>query len=123
MSQDGLAAFEPAFADELGVIMQWALAYLQKDGESDPDERTWLRDETGGSVYLRLTTNPIEQPGKRVDEDFRQGAIDGAYWLRKPKLFLHSEFLIVLYATSPGSRPQICLRSLDSYALHHKTQS
>lgn len=84
MSQDGLAAFEPAFADELSVILQWAFAYLQKDGGCDPDERTWLRDETGGSVYLRLTTNPIEQPGKRVDQDFRQGAIDGAYWLRKP---------------------------------------
>ena len=84
MSQDGLASFEPAFADELTVIMQWAFEYLQKDGADDPDERTWLRDETGGSVYLRLTTNPIEQPGKRVDEDFRQGAIDGAYWLRKP---------------------------------------
>lgn len=84
MSQDGLAAFEPAFADELAVIMEWAFAYMQKDGEGDPDERTWLRDETGGSVYLRLTTNPIEQPGKRVDDDFRQGAIDGAYWLRKP---------------------------------------
>ncbi|MFP7571685.1 transketolase-like TK C-terminal-containing protein [Marivita sp. S2033] len=84
MSQDGLAAFEPAFADELAVIMEWAFAYMQKSGEGDPDERTWLRDETGGSVYLRLTTNPIEQPGKRVDDDFRQGAIDGAYWLRKP---------------------------------------
>jgi pyruvate dehydrogenase E1 component len=64
--------------------MQWAFDYLQRDGEGDPDERTWLRDETGGSVYLRLTTNPIEQPGKRVDDAFRQGAIDGAYWLRKP---------------------------------------
>ncbi|MEN0000205.1 MAG: 1-deoxy-D-xylulose-5-phosphate synthase N-terminal domain-containing protein [Pseudomonadota bacterium] len=84
MSQDGLAAFEPAFADELAVIMQWAFDYLQRDGEGDPDERTWLRDETGGSVYLRLTTNPIEQPGTRADEDFRQGSIDGAYWLRKP---------------------------------------
>jgi pyruvate dehydrogenase E1 component len=84
MSQDGLAAFEPAFADELAVIMKWAFDYMQKDGEGDPDERTWLRDETGGSVYLRLTTNPIEQPGTRADEDFRQGAIDGAYWLRKP---------------------------------------
>ncbi|MGB3179268.1 MAG: 1-deoxy-D-xylulose-5-phosphate synthase N-terminal domain-containing protein [Albidovulum sp.] len=84
MSQDGLAAFEPAFADELSVIMEWAFDYLQRDGEGDPDERTWLRDETGGSVYLRLTTNPIEQPGQRVAEDFRQGAIDGAYWLRKP---------------------------------------
>ena len=84
MSQDGLAAFEPAFADELAVIMEWSFNHLQKDGESDPDERTWLRDETGGSVYLRLTTNPIEQPGKRVDDAFKQGAIDGAYWLREP---------------------------------------
>lgn len=84
MSQDGLAAFEPAFADELAVIMEWAFDYLQRDGEGDPDERTWLRDETGGSVYLRLTTNPIEQPGKRQNDTFRQGAIDGAYWLRKP---------------------------------------
>jgi len=84
MSQDGLAAFEPAFADEVAVIMEWAFDYLQREGEGDPDERTWLRDETGGSVYLRLSTNPIEQPLKRADEDFRQGAIDGAYWLRKP---------------------------------------
>ena len=50
MSQDGLAAFEPAFADELAVIMEWAFGYLQKDGEGNPDERTWLRDETGRSV-------------------------------------------------------------------------
>ena len=84
MSQDGLAAFEPAFADELAVILEWAFDYLQRDGDGDPDERTWLRDETGGSVYLRLTTNPLEQPGKRQDDAFRKGAIDGAYWLRKP---------------------------------------
>jgi len=84
MSQDGLAAFEPAFVDELAVIMGWAFEYIQKNGEGDPNERTWLRDETGGSVYLRLSTNPLEQPGKRVDDAFRQGAIDGAYWLRKP---------------------------------------
>lgn len=84
MSQDGLAAFEPAFVDELAVIMAWAFDYLQRDGEGDPDERTWLRDETGGSVYLRLTTNPIEQPGRRQDDAFRQGAVDGGYWLRKP---------------------------------------
>ena len=86
MAQDGLAAFEPAFADELAVIMAWALAYLQREGDAggDPDERTWLRDETGGSVYLRLSTNPLEQPGTRQDDAFRQGAIDGAYWLRPP---------------------------------------
>lgn len=84
MSQDGLASFEPAFADELAVIMEWAFDYLQRDGAGEPDARTWLRDATGGSVYLRLTTNPIEQPGARADEAFRQGAIDGGYWLRKP---------------------------------------
>lgn len=84
MSQDGIAAFEPAFADELAVIMEWSFDYMQRDGEGDPDERTWLRDETGGSVYLRLSTNPIEQPVNRADDEFRQGAIDGAYWLRKP---------------------------------------
>ncbi|MBC7737356.1 MAG: transketolase [Candidatus Saccharibacteria bacterium] len=84
ISQDGLAAFEPAFVDELAIIMAWAFTYLQKDGSGDPDERTWLRDETGGSVYLRLSTNPIEQPGPRHDPTFRQGVIDGGYWLRKP---------------------------------------
>lgn len=84
MAQDGLASFEPAFADELAVILEWAFDYLQRDGDGDPDERTWLRDETGGSVYLRLTTKSLEQPGKRADDAFRQGAIDGAYWLRPP---------------------------------------
>ncbi|GAA6199313.1 1-deoxy-D-xylulose-5-phosphate synthase N-terminal domain-containing protein [Aquicoccus sp. SU-CL01552] len=84
MAQDGLAAFEPGFADELAVIMEWGFDYMQREGAGDLDERTWLRDETGGAVYLRLSTKPLEQPGKRVDDAFRQGAIDGAYWLRKP---------------------------------------
>ncbi|MBW3098169.1 transketolase [Pseudohoeflea coraliihabitans] len=84
MSQDGLASFEPAFLDELSVIMDWAFDYMQRDGEGEPNERTWLRDETGGSVYLRLTTRPLEQPVRREDAAFRQGVIDGAYWLREP---------------------------------------
>ena len=86
MSQDGLVSFEPAYLDELSIIMDWSFDYLQRDGEGDPDERTWLRDETGGSVYLRLTTKPIEQLGvkARDDEEFRRGVIDGAYWLREP---------------------------------------
>ncbi|MEM7429957.1 MAG: transketolase, partial [Pseudomonadota bacterium] len=84
MSQDGIASFEPAYIDELAVIMEWAFDYMQRDGEGDPDERTWLRDETGGSVYLRLSTRPLEQPVIRKDESFRQGAIDGAYWWREP---------------------------------------
>ena len=41
LAQDGLAAFEPAFVDELAVILAWALAYIQKDGDAVPSERTW----------------------------------------------------------------------------------
>ncbi len=84
LAQDGLAAFEPAYLDELSVILDWAFDYLQRDGDGDPDERTWLRDETGGSVYLRLSTRSLEQPRRREDAAFRQGVIDGAYWLREP---------------------------------------
>lgn len=86
MSQDGLVSFEPAYLDELSIIMDWSFDYLQRSGENDPDERTWLRDETGGSVYLRLSTRPVEQLGlsSRDDEEFRRGVVDGAYWLRKP---------------------------------------
>ncbi|MDX1400706.1 MAG: transketolase, partial [Kiloniellales bacterium] len=84
MSQDGLAAFEPAYLDELAVVMEWTFDYLQRDGEGDPDERTWLRDETGGSVYLRLSTRVLEQPGQRRDDAFKNGTIDGAYWWREP---------------------------------------
>lgn len=84
MAQDGLAAFEPAYQDELSVILGWAFDYLQRDGANDPCERTWLRDETGGSVYLRLSTRPVEQVLRRPDPGFAQGVIDGAYWLRPP---------------------------------------
>ncbi len=84
MSQAGLAAFEPAFADELAIIMEWSFAHLQRSGPSRPDERTWLNDGAGGSVYLRLTTNPLDQPGPRTDKSFPHGVIDGGYWLRPP---------------------------------------
>ena len=66
MAQDGLAAFEPAYLDELAVIMRFGFEYMQRDGEGDPDERTWLRDQTGGSIYLRLSTRPLEQPQRAM---------------------------------------------------------
>ncbi len=84
MAQDGLAAFEPAFVDELAVSLSFALAYIQKDGEGEASEHNWLRDETGGSVYLRLSTRPIEQPQRTMDEGLRQAIVDGGYWMRKP---------------------------------------
>src|SRR6202008_4984780 len=33
LTQDGLAAFEPAYVDELAAILGWAFAYIQKDGD------------------------------------------------------------------------------------------
>ena len=82
MAQDGLASFEPAFADELACIMEWAFAYLQRDGKN-AEGADWQREAGGGSVYLRLSTRPIEQPRRALDS-IRQGVIDGAYWLRPP---------------------------------------
>src|SRR6202162_4518080 len=89
MAQDGLAAFEPAFVDELSVILRFAFDYLQRSAETDPavrevEEKSWLRDETGGSVYLRLSTRAIEQPQREMTAALRDDIIDGAYWLREP---------------------------------------
>jgi len=84
LAQDGLASFEPAYVDELAAILGWAFAYIQKDGNATPSEQNWLRDETGGSVYLRLSTRPVEQIQREMTPDLRQQIVDGAYWLRKP---------------------------------------
>jgi pyruvate dehydrogenase E1 component len=84
IAQDGLAAFEPAFVDELATILAFAFAYIQRDSEGKESERNWLRDETGGSVYLRLSTRPVEQPKRAVDETLARDIVDGAYWLRPP---------------------------------------
>ena len=84
MAQDGLAAFEPAFVDELAEILRFSLDYIQKDGGAAASERNWLRDETGGSVYLRLSTRPIAQIRREMTADLRRNIVDGAYWLREP---------------------------------------
>ena len=84
MAQDGLAAFEPAFVDELAVILAFALDYIQRSGDGEISERNWLRDETGGSIYLRLSTRPIEQIARDMTPALRQAIVDGAYWLREP---------------------------------------
>ena len=84
MAQDGLAAFEPAFVDELAEILRFSFDYIQKEGDDERSERNWLRDETGGSVYLRLSTRPIEQIKREMTPELRRCIIDGAYWLREP---------------------------------------
>ncbi|HEY2132935.1 MAG TPA: transketolase [Acetobacteraceae bacterium] len=69
LGQPGLTYFEPAYADELALIMRWAFAHMQA--------------EDGGAVYLRLTTRAIAQI-PRGDSAWEQGALAGAYWLKPP---------------------------------------
>jgi pyruvate dehydrogenase E1 component len=83
IAQDGLAAFEPAFVDELAAIMAWAFDYMQRDG-SGAGRTAWLRDREGGSVYLRLSTRPVDQPERAMTEALRGDIIAGGYWLHPP---------------------------------------
>src|SRR6202790_3994271 len=82
IAQDGLAAFEPAFVDELAVIMGWGFAHMQRELNDAGDDATGMRN--GGSVYLRLSTRSIDQPQRMMTPDLQKGITDGAYWLRKP---------------------------------------
>lgn len=69
MGQPGVTYHEPAFADELAVLMEDAFRQMQ---ESD-----------GRSTYLRLSTRTIAQM-PRPDSSWRDGVLKGGYWLRQP---------------------------------------
>lgn len=69
LGQPGLRHYEPAFADELALLMEEAFRLMQR--------------EDGESVYLRLTTRTIRQI-ERADDGWKADAIAGGYWLRPP---------------------------------------
>ena len=69
LGQPGLRHYEPAFADELAVMMEEAFRLID--------------DPAGESTYLRLSTRSIVQV-ERNDDDWREGALKGGYWLREP---------------------------------------
>lgn len=69
MGQPNLTYFEPAYADEVALLMRHAFDHMQR-----PE---------GSSVYLRLSTRSIPQL-KRTDADWEADAIRGGYWLRRP---------------------------------------
>lgn len=70
MSLPGLTYMEPAFADELAVMLRWAFDHIQR-----PE---------GGSVYLRLSTRAIPQPEREMDEALANAVLSGGYWLVPP---------------------------------------
>ena len=74
MDLPGIMTYEPAFAADLHVIYLHALS------------RLWAPD--GEASYLRLTTQPLEQP-KELPTDHAARALAGAWWMlgeddRKP---------------------------------------
>ena len=70
LAQPGLVSFEPAYADELAVLLRWAFEEIQR--------------EDGESVYFRLSTRPVEQPARKIAADLEEAIVAGAYWLREP---------------------------------------
>jgi pyruvate dehydrogenase E1 component len=83
MAQDGIASFEPAFVDELGVILNWAFEYIQRTPNTAAGD-DWVHEREGGSVYLRLSTRSLDQPLRQLSIDQKHGIIAGGYWLRPP---------------------------------------
>ncbi|HTJ90686.1 MAG TPA: transketolase [Acidocella sp.] len=65
--QDRLAAFEPAYCDELAILLRHAFAHMQK-----PE---------GSAVWLRLSTRILLQPERHLND---ADVIAGAHWVVPP---------------------------------------
>ena len=101
IGKDRLSSFEPAFADELLVILRWAFDYVQAHGKPGTRHgggawsggheggavsaaRELLADDAGGSVYLRLSTRKFDQPDREINASLQQDILAGGYWMRRP---------------------------------------
>jgi pyruvate dehydrogenase E1 component len=71
LAQPGLTSFEPAYADELAILLRWAFEEIQREG--------------GESVYFWLSTRPVDQPQRTIDPDLAKAIVAGAYWLSEPR--------------------------------------
>ncbi|HYC57068.1 MAG TPA: 1-deoxy-D-xylulose-5-phosphate synthase N-terminal domain-containing protein [Candidatus Binatia bacterium] len=70
MGQPGLVSFEPAYVDELAIIVRFALEHMQRP--------------SGSAVYLRLSTRQLDQPSREIDDALERDIVSGAYWLVPP---------------------------------------
>lgn len=70
MGQPGLTYWEPAFSDEVRVILREAFDAVER--------------EQGGSSYLRLSTRSIEQVDRDMSSGLASDILGGAYWLKEP---------------------------------------
>ncbi len=67
MAADRLASYEPAYVDELAILLRHAFDHMQK-----PD---------GSAVWLRLSTRQLQQPEREIDP---AAVIAGAHWVVEP---------------------------------------
>ncbi len=66
--QDRLASFEPAYCDELAILMRHAFDFMQR-----PE---------GSAVWLRLSNRALQQPERRLNP---ADVIAGAHWVSPPR--------------------------------------
>ena len=71
MGQPGLVSYEPAYVDELAVLMRHGLEYMQQP--------------KGGSVYLRLSTRSLPQPERTLTQEQQADIVSGGYWYAPPE--------------------------------------
>jgi pyruvate dehydrogenase E1 component len=67
MAADRLASYEPAYLDELAILLRHAFVHMQQ-----PD---------GSAVWLRLSTRALTQPERHIDP---AEVIAGAHWVVPP---------------------------------------
>src|SRR4051794_35693287 len=67
MAADRLASYEPAYVDELAILLRHAFAYMQ--------------EPAGSSVWLRLSTRQLQQADRALDP---ASVIAGAHWVHAP---------------------------------------
>jgi len=100
MGQPGLTSFEPAYADELAEIMAWGFEHMQADD--------------GGSVYLRLSTRPLNQPQRDMTPELSEGIRNGAYWRQKPA---SKNAPLIIYASAIAPEAEAAAASIKGAGL------
>jgi pyruvate dehydrogenase E1 component len=62
-----------------------------------------MQAEKGGSVYLRLSTRPLDQPKREMTPALREAIIEGGYWVVPPTVETQLA-ITTMGATAPEAR-------------------
>jgi pyruvate dehydrogenase E1 component len=71
IGQPGLLSYEPAYVDELAVLMRFGLDHMQQP--------------KGASIYLRLSTRSLAQPQRTLSAEQQEDIVSGGYWYAPPE--------------------------------------